>query len=72
MEISVHDEVCAVLADPAFVVPPVPLVDSPVGIAWLRAHVSRFSSGAEHDRRRALAVAALERARTRGASARCP
>jgi cytochrome P450 len=61
MEISVHDEVCAVLADPAFVVPPVPLVDSPVGIAWLRAHVSRYSSGAEHDRRRALAVAALER-----------
>ena len=61
MEISDHDEVCAVLADPAFVVPPVPLVDSPVGIAWLRAHVSRFSSGAEHDRRRALAVATLLR-----------
>jgi cytochrome P450 len=61
MEISVHDEVCAVLADPAFVVPPVPRIDSPVGIAWLRAHVSRFSSGAEHDRRRALAVAALAR-----------
>jgi hypothetical protein len=61
MEIAAHDEVCAVLADLAFIVPPVPLVDSPVGIAWLRAHVSRFSSGAEHDRRRALAVAALER-----------
>jgi cytochrome P450 len=61
MEISDHDEVRAVLADPAFIVPPVPPVDSPVGIAWLRAHVSRFSSGAEHDRRRALAVAALAR-----------
>ena len=59
MEISDHDEVRAVLADPAFVVPPVPLIGSPVGIAWLRAHVSRFSSGAEHDRRRALAVGAI-------------
>jgi cytochrome P450 len=61
VEISGHDEVRAVLADPAFIVPPVPPVDSPVGIAWLRAHVGRFSSGAEHDRRRALAVAALSR-----------
>jgi cytochrome P450 len=59
MEISDHDEVRAVLADPTFIVPPVPPVDAPVGIAWLRAHVSRFSSGADHDRRRALAVTAI-------------
>ena len=49
------------LADPAFVVPPVPRVESPVGIAWLRSHVGRFSSGAEHERRRALAVAEIDR-----------
>jgi cytochrome P450 len=61
VEISDHDQVRAVLADPAFVVPPVPCVDAPAGIAWLRAHVSRFSTGAEHDRRRALTVAALAR-----------
>lgn len=61
MEISDHDQVCAVLADPAFEVPSVPAVAGPAGIAWLRAHVSRFSNGAEHDRRRALAVAALSR-----------
>ncbi|WP_244170609.1 cytochrome P450 [Amycolatopsis tolypomycina] len=37
-------------------VPPVP-ADVPVGsIAWLRASVARFSNGADHVRRRALAV----------------
>lgn len=48
----------AVLTDPAFVVPPVPEA-SPGGVAWLRASVARFSSGATHQRRRALAVAEL-------------
>ena len=61
MEISDPDEVHAVLADPAFIVPPVPRVESPAGIAWLRAHVGRFSSGPEHERRRALALAEIER-----------
>lgn len=61
MEVSDPDEVRAVLADPAFIVPPVPRVESPVGIAWLRSHVGRFSSGPEHERRRALAVAEIER-----------
>ena len=61
MEISDADEVRNVLADPAFVVPPVPRVESPVGIGWLRSHVGRFSTGAEHERRRALAVAEIDR-----------
>ena len=49
----------AVLTDPEFLVPSVP--DAPPGgVAWLRASVARFSSGAAHRRRRALAVAELE------------
>lgn len=50
----------AVLADPAYTVPSVP--DAPPGgVAWLRASVARFASGATHERRRALAVAELAR-----------
>jgi hypothetical protein len=60
MEIHDRDEVLAVLSDPAFTVPHVPEVDAPVGIAWLRSHVSRFCSGAEHARRRGRVVAELE------------
>jgi cytochrome P450 len=37
-------------------VPPVPADVPPGGIAWLRASVARFSNGADHTRRRALAV----------------
>lgn len=48
----------AVLTDPAFVVPPAP-DGSAGGVAWLRASVARFSNGAAHRRRRALAVAGL-------------
>lgn len=48
----------AVLTDPAFVVPPAP-DGSAGGVAWLRASVARFSNGAVHRRRRALAVAGL-------------
>lgn len=47
----------AVLTDPAYLVPPVPEADR--GVAWLRASVARFSSGAAHRRRRALVVALL-------------
>ncbi|MFI6047302.1 hypothetical protein ACIA8C_37190 [Nocardia sp. NPDC051321] len=42
-------------------VPAVPAVDAPVGLAWLRAHVPRFSTGAEHQRLRALVTAELDR-----------
>jgi hypothetical protein len=61
VEISDEQAVRAALGHPALVVPSVPHVDWPVGIAWLRAHVGRFSRGAEHDRRRALGVAELSR-----------
>ncbi|MEU4448244.1 isocitrate lyase/phosphoenolpyruvate mutase family protein [Actinosynnema sp. NPDC050801] len=42
-----------VLSDEAYVVTPVPAATS--GVAWLRAGVVRFSEGADHVRRRALA-----------------
>ncbi|MGW3959038.1 hypothetical protein ACWED2_04380 [Amycolatopsis sp. NPDC005003] len=40
-------------------VPPVPLDVPPGSVAWLRASVARFSNGADHVRRRALAVGLL-------------
>jgi len=40
-------------------VPPVPVDVPPGSVAWLRASVARFSNGADHVRRRALAVEAL-------------
>jgi hypothetical protein len=48
-----------VLTDPEFTVPPVP--DAETGVAWLRASVVRFSSGAVHERRRALVEAELDK-----------
>jgi cytochrome P450 len=60
VEIHHHADVCAVLADPAFVVPPPPPADASTGVAWLRGSVSRFSNGDDHRRRRALVTAALE------------
>ncbi len=48
----------AVLHDPCFVVPPVP--PAARGVAWLRSTVGRFSTGADHERRRALATAILK------------
>jgi 2-methylisocitrate lyase-like PEP mutase family enzyme len=47
----------SILDDPDYIVVPVP--DADRGVAWLRAHVARFSEGADHDRRRALAEAML-------------
>jgi cytochrome P450 len=51
------EQVRAALDDPRLTVPTVPA--APRGIAWLRASVARFSTGADHDRRRRLAVDAL-------------
>ena len=56
-QISGREAVVAVLSDPFFVVPPVP--PGAGGIAWLRDTVARFSTGAAHQRRRALALAVL-------------
>lgn len=58
-----HAGVRAVLSDPGFVVPAPP--EAPDGaastpsLAWLRRRATRFSSGDEHRRRRALASALL-------------
>ncbi|MBB5960324.1 2-methylisocitrate lyase-like PEP mutase family enzyme [Saccharothrix tamanrassetensis] len=46
-----------VLLDPAYPVPAVPFAAR--GMAWLRCHVARFSEGADHVRRRALAMEQL-------------
>jgi hypothetical protein len=51
-------DVAAVLTDPTFVVPPEP--SGPGAMAWLRAHVARFSTGEEHARRRRLATELLD------------
>ncbi|MGH3397689.1 MAG: hypothetical protein ACRDPO_23655 [Streptosporangiaceae bacterium] len=54
-------DVHAVLADDRFIVRSAE-AGSPAGtVAWLRASVSRFANGPEHDRRRALVVAELDR-----------
>ncbi len=57
-QISGRDAALAVLNDPAFVVPPVPLASA--GVAWLRATVGRFSTGEAHGRRRALSMTILD------------
>lgn len=57
--VTAYDDIRAVLLDPAFAVPLVPAADPPAGVAWLRAHVARFSNGPEHRRRRALAAGEL-------------
>ncbi|NUW38003.1 cytochrome P450 [Nonomuraea sp. SMC257] len=55
MVITRHDEARAVLADPRYVPPPVRQDAPPYTLGWLRAQVSRFSSGETHaERRRAL------------------
>ena len=56
-----REAVLAALHDPALVVPPVPVAPpGSRGISWLRATVGRFSTGREHQRRRALSVAVLD------------
>ncbi|MCH0539141.1 isocitrate lyase/phosphoenolpyruvate mutase family protein [Streptomyces sp. MUM 203J] len=56
-------DISEALADPALV-PELPAADGDpavAGVAWLRATVARFSSGAAHRRRRALVEAELAR-----------
>jgi cytochrome P450 len=53
--VSSDADVRAILADPAYVVPPAPPASDVGTLAWLRAHVTRFCEGETHDRRRALA-----------------
>lgn len=48
----------SILEDPAYTVVPVP--PATAGVAWLRAHVARFSEGEDHARRRALAQRLLD------------
>jgi cytochrome P450 len=60
-----YADAVALLNNPAFEVPapaPTPPAQNgaPVGLAWLRATVSRFTSGPDHRRRRALATALLD------------
>ncbi|SFK42089.1 hypothetical protein [Cellulomonas sp. KH9] len=45
------------LEDPALRVPDVPAADA--GVAWLRAHVVRFSEGPSHTRRREVVAAVI-------------
>ena len=58
VQISGREAALAVLTDPDFMVPPVPPASA--GVGWLRATVARFSSGAVHQRRRALVIALLD------------
>jgi cytochrome P450 len=54
-----YADVTAILADDRFEVAQAPAAMQTGTIAWLRASVSRFTNGEEHQRRRALAVAEL-------------
>ncbi|MEW9555192.1 cytochrome P450 [Nonomuraea sp. NPDC050783] len=71
MLITRHAEALAVLADPRYVPPPVRQDAREGTLAWLRAHVSRFSTGETHAARRRLVVerlAALDPAKLRAAA----
>ncbi|NBE98670.1 cytochrome P450 [Nonomuraea sp. KC401] len=71
MLITRHAEARAVLSDPAYVPPPVRQDGAEGTLAWLRAQVSRFSTGETHTgRRRVLAglLAGLEPAGLRRAA----
>ncbi|MEV4570878.1 cytochrome P450 [Nonomuraea sp. NPDC049419] len=60
MLITRHADAAAVLADPRYVPPPA-AQDAPEGtMAWLRARVSRFSTGATHAERRRDLLALLD------------
>jgi cytochrome P450 len=54
-----YADVTAILADDRFEVAQAPAAMQTGTIGWLRASVSRFTNGEEHQRRRALAVAEL-------------
>ncbi|MGC1909051.1 MAG: cytochrome P450 [Candidatus Dormiibacterota bacterium] len=58
---SRYRDVQAVLADERFEVGTVPQVGAVGSVAWLRASVSRFVNGAEHQRRRQRVEAELRR-----------
>ncbi|TDB89907.1 cytochrome P450 [Actinomadura sp. KC216] len=58
--ITRHADVTVVLGDPRFVVQPAGSGARRHSLAWLRQTVSRFSEGADHERRRALVVRALD------------
>lgn len=58
--LSGRDAVLAALNSADLAVPPAPPDAGPPSLAWLRARAARFSEGAEHVRRRAHAVAALD------------
>lgn len=59
MLITHHAEARAVLSDSRYVPPPVPQDAEPGTLAWLRAQVSRFSTGDTHAERRRLVVERL-------------
>jgi len=70
--VSSDTDVRAILADPAYVVPPAPPASEVGTLAWLRAHVTRFCEGEAHDRRLALAereIAGLDPASLRRTAA---
>lgn len=54
-----YDGVVAAFADSSLIVPPIPSSSSLSSFDWLRASVSRFANGDDHDRRRALVEADL-------------
>ncbi|TDD48056.1 cytochrome P450 [Nonomuraea terrae] len=60
MPVTRHAEAVAVLADARYVPPPVRADGAEGTLAWLRARVSRFSTGQEHAERRRLLVALLD------------
>ncbi|WP_146615771.1 cytochrome P450 [Nonomuraea aridisoli] len=60
MPVTRHAEAVAVLADTRYVPPPVRADGAEGTLAWLRARVSRFSTGPEHAERRRLLVALLD------------
>ncbi|MGP3918324.1 cytochrome P450 [Nonomuraea sp. 10N515B] len=71
MPITRHAEARTVLDDPRYVPPPVSQDGREGTLAWLRAHVSRFSTGDSHARRRRAVVerlAALDPAELRSAA----
>lgn len=55
-----RDSICAVLESPDLGVPTVPPCGAVGTIGWLRASVSRFVNGPEHDARRARAQALID------------